>query len=116
SHSDGLTLVYTRIRKDNDNVFRNRAPLHIADVDLKTLSLKRSTERIVVPNQSEKGSGLPVGNFWVWPINQKESYVIVAEWPRDGRQENGDIWLVKIHWRHPNQKMTPNGREKVTLK
>jgi len=116
SHSDGLTLVYTRIRKDNDNVFRNRAPLHIADVDHKTLSLKRSTERIIVPNRSEKESGLPVGNFWVWPINQKESYVIVAEWPRDGRQENGDIWLVKIHWRHPNQKMTSNGREKVTLK
>jgi len=60
SHSDGLLLVYTRIREDNRDVFRSRAPLRCADVDPGTLSLRRSTERILIPN-----NGLPVGNFWV---------------------------------------------------
>ena len=110
SHSDGLVLVYTRIRDDNRNVFRSRAPLHCADVDPETLSLRRRTERIVVPNK-----GLPVGNFWVWPINQQESYVVVAEWPRDGREQNGDTWLAKIHWKRPNQQMTPEGHERAAL-
>ena len=104
SHSDGLVLVYTRIRDDNDNAFRNRAPLHCADVDPANLSLKRCTERIIVPNK-----GMPLGNFWVWPINQHKSYVTVAEWPRDDRKENGDVWLAKIHWKRPNQQMTPEG-------
>lgn len=113
AHSDGLALVYTRIREDNTNTFRNRAPLHVADVNLETLSLKRSTERIIVPNRSTGPKGLPVCNFWVWPINQQETYMTVAEWPRDGRPQNGDIWLSKIQWQRPNQLMTPEGREKV---
>jgi len=106
SHSDGLVLVYTRICDDNSNVFRNRAPLFIADFDTESLSLKRSTELIIVPNK-----GLPVGNFWVWPVNQDESYVVTAEWPRDGREENGDVWLVKVKWRKPNMGMTEEGVE-----
>jgi hypothetical protein len=110
SHSDGLVLVYTRVRDDNDNVMRHRAPLHCADVDPTTLSLKKSTERIIVPNK-----GMPLGNFGVWPIDQHKSYVVVAEWPRDGRKENGDVWLAKIHWKRLNQQMTPEGHEKVSL-
>ncbi|OGV68859.1 MAG: hypothetical protein A2283_10935 [Lentisphaerae bacterium RIFOXYA12_FULL_48_11] len=113
AHSDGLTLVYTRIRDDNGKVFRNRSPLHIADVDMDTLSLKRSTERIIVPNRPSWGKGLPVGNFWVWPVSQRETVVTTAEWPRDGRPENGDIWLAKIIWRSPNQLLTPDGCERV---
>lgn len=113
AHSDGLVLVYTRVRDDNADVFRNRSPLHIADVDMKTLSLKRSTERIIVPNRSTGVKGLPVGNFWVWPVRDRETYVTVAEWPRDGRPQNGDIWLVKIQWRQPNRLLTPTGAETV---
>jgi hypothetical protein len=94
AHPGGLLLVYTRIRDDNRDVFRGRAPLHCTDIDPATLTLRRSTERIVVPNR-----GLPVGNFWVWPIDEDRSYVAVAEWPRDGRAENGDTWLAKIYWR-----------------
>ena len=108
-HSEGLLLVYTRIRDDNDHVFRNRSPLHLADVDPETLSLKRDTERTIVPNK-----GLAVGNFWVWPIDQHKSYVMTAEWPRDGREENGDIWLTKIRWKNPNKIMTNKG-EKAAL-
>jgi hypothetical protein len=115
-HSDGLALVYTRIRDDNGSVFRNRSPLHIADVDLKTLSLKQATERIIVPNRPSWGKGLPVGNFWVWPISPAETAVTVAEWPRDGRPQNGDIWLAKIRWRKPNQNLTQAGRERVAEK
>ncbi len=111
AHSDGLALVYTRIREDNANAFRNRAPLHVADVDVKTLSLKRATERVIVPNRSTGVKGLPVGNFWVWPVNQQETYVTVAEWPRDGRLQNGDIWLCKIRWRQPNRQLTSEGEE-----
>ena len=110
AHSDGLLLVYTRIRHDNQSVFRSRAPLHCAEVDPSTLSLKRSTERILVPNR-----GFPVGNFWVWPIDQQKSYVTVAEWPRDGRAQNGDTWLVKIHWNRPNELLTPDGHERVAV-
>jgi hypothetical protein len=106
SHSQGLLLVYTRIREDNNNVMRNRAPLHCADVDPATLSLRRSTERILIPNR-----GLPVGNFWVWPIDDRRSYVLAAEWPRDGRESNGDTWLVKIYWKLPNEQMTATGLE-----
>lgn len=109
AHSSGLLLVYSRIRADNDNVFRNRAPLHIADVDAETLTLKRSTERIIVPNK-----GLAVGNFWVWPVDQHKSYVVTAEWPRDGREENGDIWLTKIEWKNPNQLLTEEGYVNVS--
>ena len=109
AHSDGLALVYTRIRDDNENAFRNRSPLHVADIDAKTLALKRATERVIVPNRSTGVKGLPVGNFWVWPVNPQETYVTVAEWPRDGRPQNGDIWLCKIQWRSPNRLLTPEG-------
>ncbi len=115
AHSDGVTLVYTRIRDDNQAVFRNRSPLHVADVDLDTLSLKRSTERIIVPYRPSPGKGLPVGNFWVWPVSPGETAVTTAEWPRDGRPENGDIWLAKIIWKNPNQLLTPEGQERVLV-
>lgn len=111
SHSEGLTLVYTRIHDENKNVFRNRAPLYIADIDMETLSIKRATERIIVPNM-----GLPVGNFWVCSVNQDESYVVTAEWPRDGDEINGDIWLAKIKWRAPNNLMTNEGFGRIVSK
>lgn len=77
------------------------------DGDTISLSLMRSTERVIVPDK-----GLPVGNFWVWPVNQDKSYVVTAEWPRDGRDENGDIWFVKINWPQPNTSLTSEGFSK----
>ncbi|PHS12118.1 MAG: hypothetical protein COA78_08740 [Blastopirellula sp.] len=115
SHTDGMLLVYTRIRDDNQNVFRNRAPLYCADVDPKTLSLRRQTERVLIPNR-----GQPVGNFWVWLIDQNKSYVCAAEWPRDSQSRsqatNGHTWLAKIYWKQPNQRMTTQGHEQAALK
>lgn len=107
ANSDGLALVYTRITDDNQKTFRNRAPLFVADIDPVTLGLKKNTERIIVPDK-----GLPVGNFWVWTVSPTESYVTTAEWPRDGRESNGDIWLVKIYWKNPNRLISETGSEK----
>jgi len=109
-HSQGLALCYTRILPDNAETFRHRAPLHLADVDVQTLRLKKDTECIIVPNK-----GLPVGNFWVWPVNQQETCVATAEWPRDEKRAlqkiNGDIWFCRIKWRRPNTLMTADGRD-----
>lgn len=115
SHSDGMALVYTRIREDNQEYFRSRTPLHLADVDTGRLVLKKDTERVIVPNRSEKtGRGArSLGNFWVWPVNADKSYVVVGEWMRDGGLNNGDIWLCKIHWKQCNQHMSPDGREQL---
>ncbi len=114
-HSDGLVLVYTRIREDNQEYFRSRTPLHLADIDTEQLVLKRHTERVFVPNRSEKtGKGArSLGNFWVWPINNEKSYVVVGEWMRDGCEENGDIWLSKIYWNNSNRQMTADGRQRL---
>lgn len=100
AHAESLVLVYTRIKDDNREYFRSRTPLHCADVEPATLRLRRSTERIIVPNRSTStGRGaLSLGNFWVWPVDADRSYVVTGEWPRDGRPENGDIWLAKIFW------------------
>lgn len=108
SHSEGLVLVYTRITEDNGKTFRNRAPLFCADIDVNTLRLKRETEIAVVPDK-----GFCVGTFWVWPINQEESYIATAEWPRDGRLTNGDVWLVKVKWKKSNLQMTAKGEIKI---
>ncbi len=102
THSDGLLLVYTRIRDDNGNVFRHRAPLHCAELDPETLRLKRKTERIIVPNK-----GLPVGNFYVCPVTPDESWVGVAEWDRTGSEKNGDCLLARIVWSRPNTLVSP---------
>lgn len=108
SHSRGLVLVYTRITPDNAETFRNRAPLFCADIDPETLRLKKDTEITIVPDK-----GLPVGNFWVWPVSRKESYITTAEWPRDGNKANGDIWLIKIKWKSPNRQLNRRGEINV---
>lgn len=104
SHPDGLVLVYTRIREDNTATFRHRAPLHAADLDPDTCQLIRETERIIVPDR-----GMAVGNFWAWPLTRNQTVIFTAEWPRDGRTSNGDIWICRINWRNPNLDLTPDG-------
>jgi len=105
AHSDGLVLIYTRIRSDNSAVYRNRSPLHCADIDVSSLAIRRATERIIIPNR-----GFPVGDFAVWPVDTDRSYVAVVEWPGDGRMQNGDTWLVKVHWARPNRLVMSDGR------
>ncbi len=75
THRDRLYLVYNRKGAHNDHVARHRAPLFMAEVDQKTLAVKRDTECILVP---ERGARL--GNFAITEVSEKETWVTVAEW------------------------------------
>lgn len=86
THGGRLYLVYTRKGAGNDHVFRHRAPLFMAEVDLATLTVKRETERILVP---ERGARL--GNFGVCEVSDNETWVTVAEW----MQKNGPDVVIK---------------------
>lgn len=85
-HRDRLYLVYTRKGANNDHVFRHRAPLFMAEVDKATLTVKRNTERILIP---ERGARL--GNFGVCEVSENETWVTVAEW----MQKNGPDYVIK---------------------
>ena len=101
----GLWLVYTRRGAGNDHVFRHRAPLFIAKVDLKKLQILRKTEQILVP---EKGARL--GNFGVTEISENETWITATEWmqgpgpnhhdtkPLIARGADNRVWVVKLNW------------------
>lgn len=97
THGEKLYLSYTRRGANNDHVFRNRAPLFIAEVDREKLHVIRSTERVLIP---EKGAAL--GNFGVCKVNENESWVTVSEgvWNDDMRKRGatGDTFLARICW------------------
>jgi len=98
AHNDALFLVYTRRDPQHDHVFRHRAPLRMAQVDLEGLCVLRNTERILVP---ERGARL--GNFAVTAVNDKETWVTVAEWmqPAGCEQYGSDntVYAARILWR-----------------
>lgn len=104
THSDRLFLVYTRRGADNDHVFRHRAPLFMAEVDPQKLRVRRSTERVLVP---ERGARL--GNFGVIDVSPEETWVVAAEWMQpEGCEAYGSdnaIFVAKIHWATPNERM-----------
>ena len=77
-YQDQLYLVYTRRGANNDEVFRHRAPLLMAEVDPSTLTVRRSTERVVVPNR-----GVGLGNFGVTDINENQVWITTTEYMRD---------------------------------
>jgi len=95
---EGLFLVYTRRGAGNDHVFRHRAPLFIAQVDPERLCIIRSTERVLAP---ERGARL--GNFGVTRINDRESWVTVAEWMQpEGCERYGSdnaLFIARILWK-----------------
>ena len=99
SHSDALYLVYTRRGADNDEVFRHRAPLFMAQVDADNLQVIRETERVVVPNR-----GVALGNFGIMEVNQDETWITVAEYMRNEENVAADnsVFTAKILWKHPN--------------
>ena len=70
-----LYLVYTRQGLNNDHVFRNRAPLLIAEVDTATLTVIKESEQVVVPEH-----GARLGNFTAVALNENEAFISVAEW------------------------------------
>ncbi len=90
-----LHLVYTRKAGNNDHVFRHRAPLFIAEVDTKTMSILRHTEKIAVP---ERGARL--GNFGVTYVNENLSFITASEWMQpEGCEKYGSdnsIYITEI--------------------
>ena len=97
THSEGLYLVYTRITEDNENVFRNRAPLFMAQLDVDKTCLIRDSEHIIFQNK-----GLPIGNFNIHAVSPLESWVTVPEWDRSGRDISCDVLLGRIMWSKKN--------------
>ncbi len=101
THNKGLYLVYTRKGANNDHVFRNRAPLFMAQVNVDQLAVIRSTEVALIP---ERGARL--GNFGVTHVNENETWVTESEWMQPKGVEkygsDGSVYVVKIKWDKPN--------------
>jgi lysophospholipase L1-like esterase len=105
THRDRLYLVYNRKGAHNDHVMRHRAPLFMAEVETKTLTVKRATECILVP---ERGARL--GNFAVTEVSENETWVTVAEWmqthaphviipPDNAFGADNTVWAARILWK-----------------
>jgi len=74
-HGDTLYLVYNRRSEHSNGVFRDRAPLFIAQLDTERRCVVRATEQIVFPE-----NGARMGNFGVANITDDEAWVITGEW------------------------------------
>ncbi len=102
---DRLYLVYARRGANNDHVFRHRAPLFMAKIDLERPRVIRASEQILVP---EKGARL--GNFGVTEISEDDTWVTAAEWmqapgpnyhdpkPLIARRADNRVWVTKVKW------------------
>ena len=94
SRPEALYLVYTRRAENNRHVFRQRAPLYIAQVDRASLRVIRSTEKVLVPE-----NGRALGNFGICNA-ENETWVVTSE----GAPSAGVDWrsnrvtLAKIIW------------------
>lgn len=96
SVGDRLFLAYTRVTPTNGHVFRNRAPIFVAEFDPARGCLLRATERVAVP---ERGARL--GNFCVAPGANGESWLAVAEVMSpegcSSRGSDNSIWFVRFY-------------------
>ncbi|MBX7258760.1 MAG: glycoside hydrolase [Candidatus Hydrogenedentes bacterium] len=102
THSDGLFLAYTRRGANNDDIFRHRAPLFIAQVDPEKLCVIRATERELLPNR-----GATYGNFGASNITENETWVTDAEgmfFPEVYKKygAKGAVFAAKLRWSKPN--------------
>jgi hypothetical protein len=97
----GLFLVYTRKDATNGKVMRYRAPIYIAAVDPTSMSLIRSTERVVFALQGDPKNApkdvARMGNFHTLPITKDESWVTVGE-SRPTDRWQGDLLLARVRW------------------
>ncbi|UUO08663.1 exo-alpha-sialidase [Blastopirellula sp. J2-11] len=95
THSDGLFLAYTRKGADNDDIFRHRAPLFIAQVDPQKLVVLRQTEQTLLPKLKDG-----FGNFGLSNISPEETWVVAGR----SRAKSGEpsLYLSRIQWSKPN--------------
>jgi hypothetical protein len=104
-HADGLFLVYTRRDQSNRNVMRWRAPLWMAEVDRRTLALKKQTERVVVPMNADGVDRAEdvehQGNFHTTAISASES--LVSTGTVVPRRWTGAIRIARIRWAKQNR-------------
>ncbi len=110
AHSDALYLVYTRKAEHNVNVFRWRAPLFVARVDVPSMRLVRSSERVALPligdGVNDAKHVARMGNFHTVSVGPHESWVTVGEClPQDGWK--GDTLIGRIRWAKPNGLVPP---------
>lgn len=98
-HGDCLYLIYTRRGANNNHVFRNRAPIFIAQVDPEKLHVILATEQILMP---ETGVDLG-GGYAPFDVNEKETWGISNEmaFPKGCEDEPNRILLAKIIWNQP---------------
>ena len=75
THKANLYLVYTRRSALSNGVFRSRAPLWIAQVDVDSLTLVRDSEQIVFPE-----NGARMGNFCAANVLENEAWILTGEW------------------------------------
>ena len=91
---DALFLAYTRETSANGHVFRNRAPIFMAEFDAERGGLVRETEFPLVPEL-----GARLGNYCVADADG-ESWLVTAEWmqPQGCERYGSDnsLWLVKV--------------------
>ncbi len=87
-----LYLVYTRVDESSKGIFRNRAPLWMAELDPATLHLKKSTEVIAVPISPGRDD---LGNFGTTFVNDKLSLVTTSEFGRTPTS-NSRVYLTRV--------------------
>jgi hypothetical protein len=108
THSEGLFLVYTRYDESNAKIMRWRSPLWVAQVDIETLRLIKSTERVVLPIQGDAVNHPELvafhGNFGIANVASQESWVTDGSWcPKTNR---GEFAMARIRWDKPNALMS----------
>lgn len=94
---DKLYLCYTRRDGKNDHVFRNRAPLYLAEVDVSAPCVRRHTELAITPER-----GARMGNFGVTELSDRRSVVVSTEWMQPAGCErfgsNNAIFFSDLTW------------------
>lgn len=89
-------LAYTRVTPANGHVFRNRAPIFLAQFDPVRGGIVRETEFPLVPEL-----GARLGNFCCAPCGNDAFWLVTAEWMQPiGCERYGSdnsIWFVRIN-------------------
>ncbi|MDB6003134.1 MAG: sialidase [Prosthecobacter sp.] len=87
-----LYLVYTRVDPSSKGIFRNRAPLWMAELEPVTVRLKKSTEVIAVPISPGRDD---LGNFGATFVSDELSLITTSEFGRT-RGSNSRVYLTKV--------------------
>ncbi len=90
-----LYLVYTRVDDSSKGIFRNRAPLWMAELDTEKLCLKKATEVTAVPVSPGRDD---LGNFGTTYVNDDLSLVTTSEFGRT-KGSNSRVYVTKVSYK-----------------